>query len=796
MSKLTRSLFCLSLAFSVHEPAITDELPTVLLTQSVNQDGRFEAFSVNSAGMLFHRWQSAPHSSWNGWVPNVFGKISDLDTVTASDGRVFAVMLDANVLVVRSQESPNSGWNSQSLRTGHDMKRIEAAINQDGRVEVFALGGDGSLYSIAQATINSRLVESDWVTRSLEGHDFRDIAASRDGNGCLIAFALGGDGRVYFRKQEAPNGAFGPWSGLDGHDIKRISAARQAAGSVTVFALGNDNVLYSRTQVRPNETWRSWVTVMDGPISDWSATDSDTGLLEVAALWSPGVRFRVQTSDGRYFRSNARVEVPQTGAMIPASSGKLLDPFIEKEGPVRKLSLQRSPDNSVRLVVLNDAGEVYSIERPADPKSSGTWAGKQWQWLGTPAFNGNEPDIVAQMDTCIERLFSPEKSSEINRIIYEDLPARIAAGGSGTPFAQLAKNVSIASVCEPRPPSSFRQTLGIWLGHQATPEVLKSLTVVIPDHSFAYRINANALRKAFDTVWAAQPKKLSFSGQDLTLVSKELEFIDNPAPANDQIKLTVRGTARQLGQEIPLKAIATATFGIGDVLPTSNIEPKGPVCGLQVSLEGDSTIGKAAEILLRTAGSLIDFSISNAQGTVLRITQPVCSIKNAILTSQLLPHTGDVTPENPLQTLGIDYASITVDGNGLTAYSVGPPQPRTRDPAVDWQVDPNSIRLFQSASGHIISFAVYPLTYDMSPWLSSTQWTYDYPLADASKPVTAQVTDQAGNNLPGPTFTQSRIVMTFSVPKSVPLNSLQLGNLTLRVQDADGQVATVTKKVQ
>ena len=793
MSHLAHLLLFLLLTLTSSSLARADELPTSAVSLAVNADGRYEAFSVNSGGMMFHRWQSAPQAGWSGWTPNLFGAISDIDTLTAPDGRLFAFVIDGGALVVRSQETANSGWGSQLLRIGHGLRRIDAAINQDGRVEVIALGGDGTVYSIAQATTGSRLVEAEWVTRSLGREDVRGIAVSRDGDGCLVAFALEADGSVSFRKQAVPNGGFDPWISLQGHDLTRISASRQAAGSITIFALGGDTSLYSRTQVHPGETWRPWVKVMDGPVSDWSATDSDTGLLEVAALWSPGVRFRVQTADGRYFRSNARVEVPQTGVLAP-SSGTPLEPFIEKDVPVHKLSLRRAPDGGVRLVVLNDAGEVYTIERPFHRRTSGTWAGMPWKWLGTPAFNTNEPDIVAQMETCVEKFFDPERSAEINRIIYEDVPARIAAGGSGTPFSQIARNVSIASICEPRP-VGFRQTIGIWLGHQATPDVLKTITVVDPDHSFAYRINANAIRRAVDAVWAAQPKTLDFSGQQLTLTGKELEFVDNAAPARDQLRFTVRGFASRFGQDIPLKATATATFSIGDTQPLSSIDPPGPMCGLSVSLEGDSTVGKAAEILLRAAGDLINFSIAKAQSSTMTILGPLCSIKDAILTSQLLPHTGAVSPANPLQTLAINYESITVDAKGLTAYAVNPPLPSNRNPAVDWQADVNSIKVTEFPWGHSIIFEVFPVTQDMSN-LTNVQWTYDYPLRDASTPVAAQVTDASGNNLDGPMFIQTRIVLMYSVPKAVPLNSLELGDLTLSVQDSDGQMATVTKKVR
>ena len=789
-------LVILGLLVPGNQTAYCDELPTTLVSAAVNQDGRYEVFGVNSAGMLFHRWQTTGRSTWAGWAPNFFGKISDVDPITARDGRLFAFVLDGGTLVIRSQQSANSGWSDQFLRTGHDLKRIKAAVNQDGRLEVFALGGDGALYSIAQKAIDSRLVESDWITRALEGHDLREIAASRDGSGCLVVFAVGQNGQVYFRKQESANGAFSPWSGLDGHDIQRISAANQSAGSITVFGLGDNGALYSRTQVRPNEAWQPWVTVFDSPVSDWSTTKDDSGLLTVAALSSPGVRFIVQDAAGGYFRFGKfyeSVEVPQTGIQNPNNARGSLEPFIQKDLPIHRLSLQRGLDGGLRLFAINDAGEVYSIERPADPNSSGTWMGKSWQWLGTAPISGNEPDVVAQMESCIDKLFPPERIADFNRIINEDLPARIASGGAGTPFAQLARNVSIATVCLPNGPNNFRQTIGVWLGHQATPDVLNTVTVVDAGHSFAYRINANALRRVFAAVWDAQPKNLSVAGQSISLLSYELEFVDNPPPSNDQIKLTVHAQAHELGQDIGLQATAFATFLIAKVWPLSSLDARGPLCGLKVSLGGEGALGNAAEILVNAVGDLIGFSLSSAQAKVLAVVQPVCSISKAILTSQLLPRNKST---DPLQTLGIDYDSIAVNNDGLTAFAVLPPLPRDRDPQVDWQVIDGTTRFTEYSGGHIVSFFVEAITEDMNPNIVGTNWSYDYPLSDASVPVTAWVTDEAGTNLTGPNFNKPRINLIFSIPNNINLNSLQLGTLTVTVMDSDAQTATAHRQVR
>lgn len=780
-----------ALLAGLNRPVQADERPVDRLRAEVNRDGRYEVFAVNSVGMLFHRWQESARHRWAPWAGNLLGAISDVDTAVDSAGRVHAFVIDGGRLAVRAQQTPNGGWAARTLRMGRELRRITATTNQDGRLEVFAIGGDRQLYSFAQNTTTSGLVETGWTTRLLEGHDFREVAATRDGSGRLVVFTLGSDGRAYARAQEQPNGRFGPWFGLEGRDLVRISAARQAAGSVTLFALGQDGALYSRTQSAAGQPWRDWTKAFDGPVKDWSATDGDSGLLEVAAVTLNDVQLRTQADGGGYFPTIVRLQVPQTEPR-PVTGGNVLDPFIEKDIPIRSVSLRRGQGGELRLFVINEGGAVFTVERPVDPRSSGTWAGHPWVWLGSPPINPTPPDLVAQMETCIERLVDPARAAQIAAMLSDELPQLIARGGAGTPFEALARYVSVATTCRENGPGNWRQTIGVWLGRQPTPESLGAMPVVTPPHTFAFRISASALNRLIDKVWAAQPKTLTVEGRTIRLESKTFQLIDQAAPAHDQIQLTVNGSVTELGQRIGLRATATAAFFVGDVWPDTSIDTPRPTCRLDVALEGRGLAGDIAEIVLDVVGDLIGFKLADARSRVVRVAQPLCEIRQAILSSMLLPR---AQPGAPLETLGIQYDAITVDGNGLTAYAGVPPLPRPREPRVDWRVIDGSVTATAASWGQVIRFGVEPVTQEMTG-LSSVRWTYDYPLGDASKPIVAQVTDQAGNNLPGPSFGESRLYFTFSVPNGAVWGRQELGTLTLAVTDADGQTAQASRAIR
>ena len=93
----------------------------------VNQDGRLEVFAIGGAGNLCVTWQ--------GFVSPPFGK--GMDDSWTSGG---FTSLGGNNL----QSSPS------------------AVVNQDGRLEVFAIGGDGNLYVIWQESVGGPWNSSGW----------------------------------------------------------------------------------------------------------------------------------------------------------------------------------------------------------------------------------------------------------------------------------------------------------------------------------------------------------------------------------------------------------------------------------------------------------------------------------------------------------------------------------------------------------------------------------------------------------------------------------------------------------
>jgi hypothetical protein len=92
---------------------------------------------------------------------------------------------------------------------------------KDGRIELFAIGGDGKLYHKWQNTANGPF--ADWA--SLGGNDLTtELAISANADGRLQVFVIGGNGALYSIWQTTTSGPWSAWANLDGTDLSAVRA--------------------------------------------------------------------------------------------------------------------------------------------------------------------------------------------------------------------------------------------------------------------------------------------------------------------------------------------------------------------------------------------------------------------------------------------------------------------------------------------------------------------------------------------------------------------------------------------
>jgi len=154
--------------------------------------------------------------------------------------------------------------------------------NEDGRLEVFAVGPDDTIYHKAQRTTRKPETWTNWTC--LGGPTRSGPAVARDPLGRLFLVVMFADGSFRFRSQRSrPKGAtdetgasttmgMSDWVSLGGKFSAKPEVLRDSEGFLHVFGRGLDQQLYHRYQMaypdgpRTRVAWDSWVH-MGGPVS-------------------------------------------------------------------------------------------------------------------------------------------------------------------------------------------------------------------------------------------------------------------------------------------------------------------------------------------------------------------------------------------------------------------------------------------------------------------------------------------------------------------------------------------------
>jgi hypothetical protein len=257
-----------------------------------NADGRLEVFARGTDDRIWHLSQQrvdAP-TEFSGWEmlagDTTFTGMPAVTRNHWSKLELFARGRDRS-LWHRWQNDPNvrasAQWSLWSSLGGQLDSDPTVATNNDGRLEVFAVGTDGRAYHIYQRWFD--LFGAPWSGwEALGARRFTGrIAAERDGTGCLFAFARSrDDASVWWARQTTPSGPWTDWAstgGLGGEP----ALARNADGRLEVTLRGTDGKIWHQWQAAPGGAWSGWQLLHE--------TSPTVPVLDVAArptMWAQG----------------------------------------------------------------------------------------------------------------------------------------------------------------------------------------------------------------------------------------------------------------------------------------------------------------------------------------------------------------------------------------------------------------------------------------------------------------------------------------------------------------------------
>jgi hypothetical protein len=255
------------------------------LTQTVaahTQDGHQVVFALASNGTVYVKEQEALLSTTWGLWRSLGGNARSISVATDLYGRLqlFALNRDGSVSVnVETSHDATSFWGWSSLG-GYALTQMTVSANQDGRLEVFALGGDRAVYHQWQTDTSSSLYN--WSGWGGLGGYVQAITVGHDHLGRLEVAALGMDRAAYLIGQVTANGGWGAWTGLGGTSLQQLQMTNQADGRLMLFALGGDHATYCRTESL-SLSWGNW-TYLGGYVQSIQVGHDAAYRVQVVAL--------------------------------------------------------------------------------------------------------------------------------------------------------------------------------------------------------------------------------------------------------------------------------------------------------------------------------------------------------------------------------------------------------------------------------------------------------------------------------------------------------------------------------
>jgi hypothetical protein len=236
--------------------------------------GRLELVARGSDGAVWHIWQTAINNGWSNWFSHGSPQGVRLDGSPilgrSLDGRlqVFLISTDGSLWSI-VQTAPSGTWsNWTSLGKPASTTLTDSSVvasNADGRLEVFAQGADQALWHIWQTTPNGGW--SNWTSQGKPSGGIQGslcLASSQDGR--LELFAIGNDGALWHIWQTAVNNGWSSWFShgnpgqtFAGSTIPPVTAA-QADGRLHLFVPTLGGPMWRISQTAVNNGWSDWIS--------------------------------------------------------------------------------------------------------------------------------------------------------------------------------------------------------------------------------------------------------------------------------------------------------------------------------------------------------------------------------------------------------------------------------------------------------------------------------------------------------------------------------------------------------
>jgi hypothetical protein len=270
----------------------------------LNGDGKTQVF-VRGAGNILTRADASSYGNWSEWI-NLGGTTAFPPTVVRNqDGRLTVFIVDSNshqLYQLRQYKAGGPyGWNGDWEALGGDFTTAPTAVLDDtGRIQIMARGGNGDLLVMQQSAPNA----ATYGAATVVGPDASAPASvTRQADGRVAAAYINGDRQLVIVTETAAGSATYSVMNLGGGVTSRAALVVGASNRLEVFVRADDGDLIHRWQDSPNgPTWSPWSSLggdLRGGTGPLVARDAD-GEVRVIVVGTDAELYRIEHRANRW----------------------------------------------------------------------------------------------------------------------------------------------------------------------------------------------------------------------------------------------------------------------------------------------------------------------------------------------------------------------------------------------------------------------------------------------------------------------------------------------------------------
>ncbi len=221
-----------------------------------NPNGTLELFGISTSGVLYHNYQTSVngYNSWSTWISIGGSGGTRVEAANNQNGNIGVFFLGTGGVLYQSFSGGTENYVTPSSLGGVSSDLTVVGWAADGHLEVFAVGGGGSLYHIWQIGANGSGGWSGWA--ELGGVNYTRVKGAINSANNPEIFTITQSGAMVHFYWNSTDGWDGPFS-LGGIN-ESFTVKANGNGDLNILAVGTTGQMYIKTYLAGETGWTGW----------------------------------------------------------------------------------------------------------------------------------------------------------------------------------------------------------------------------------------------------------------------------------------------------------------------------------------------------------------------------------------------------------------------------------------------------------------------------------------------------------------------------------------------------------